>query len=132
MNTKLFLAEDDVEDIEFFTNIISEIAPEIQISFAKNGIELMSLLESEKQYPDFIFLDLNMPFKNGIECLQEIKKSVKWKHIKTVILSTSCNPEKKKELYKMGADLCLQKPNSFNILKDTLSKCLQMDWDTLK
>ncbi|MFA9213199.1 MAG: response regulator [Candidatus Methylacidiphilales bacterium] len=105
---------------------------QIKIVATKNGNELVTLLEIENELPDFIFLDLNMPFKNGIECLQEIKKSVKWKHIKTVILSTSCNPEKKKELYKMGADLCLQKPNSFNILKDTLSKCLQMDWDTLK
>ena len=132
MNTNLFLAEDDVEDIEFFTDIISDISPDIQISVAKNGIELMRLLESEKQLPDFIFLDLNMPLKNGIECLQEIKMSAKWKHIKTVILSTSCNPEQKKKLYKMGADLCLQKPNSFSTLKDTLSKCLQMDWDTIK
>ena len=132
MNTKLFLAEDDVEDLEFFIDIVSGISPDIQISVAKNGIELLSLLESEKQLPDFIFLDLNMPLKNGIECLQEIKKSSKWGHIKTVILSTSCPPEQKKELYIMGADLCLQKPNSFSTFKDTLTKCLQMDWATLK
>ena len=132
MNTNLFLADDDVEDKEFFTDIISDISPDTQISVAKNGIELMRLLESEEQLPDFIFLDLNMPIKNGMECLQEIKKSAKWKHIKTIILSTSGNPEQKRELYKMGADLCLQKPNSFSTFKDTLSKCLQMDWDTIK
>ncbi len=132
MKTKLFLAEDDVEDMEFFIDIIFEISPDIQISVAKNGMELMGLLKSEKQLPEFIFLDLNMPLKNGIECLQEIKESVKWKEIITVILSTSCNPEQKRELYKMGADLSLQKPNSFSLFKDTLSKCLLMDWDTLK
>ncbi len=132
MNTKLFLAEDDVEDVELFNDIVSDISLDIQIFVAKNGIELMNLIESEKQLPDFIFLDLNMPLKNGIECLQEIKKSLKWGHIKTVILSTSCLPEQKKELYRMGADLCLQKPNSFSTFKDTLSKCLQMDWETLK
>lgn len=132
MNTKLFLAEDDSDDMELFIDIITGISPDIQISVAKNGIELMRLLESEKQLPDFIFLDLNMPLKNGIECLQEIKKSAKWKHIKTVILSTTCNPDQKTELYNLGADLCLQKPNSFSTFKNILSKCLQMDWATLK
>ena len=132
MNTNLFLAEDDAEDMKFFTDIISGISPDIKISVANNGIKLMCLLENAKQLPDFIFLDLNMPLKNGIECLKEIKKSAKWKRIITVILSTSCNPEQKKELYKMGADLCLQKPNSFSTFMDTLSKCLQMDWDTIK
>ena len=132
MNTKLFLAEDDSDDMELFIDIITGISPDIQISVAKNGIELMRLLESEKQLPDFIFLDLNMPLKNGIECLQEIKKSAKWEHIKTVILSTTCNPDQKTELYNLGADLCLQKPNSFSTFKNILSKCLQMDWATLK
>ena len=132
MNGNLFLAEDDIEDMELFIDIISGIQPDTQISVAKNGIELMRLLESEKQLPDFIFLDLNMPLKNGIECLQEIKKSTKWKHIKTVILSTSCNHEQKSELYNLGADLCLQKPNSFSTFQNTLSKCLQMDWAPLK
>ena len=132
MTTNLFLAEDDVEDIEFFTNIISDISPDIKISVANNGIQLMGFLENSKQLPDLIFLDLNMPLKNGIECLQEIKNTAIWKRIKTVILSTSCNPEQKKELYKLGADLCLQKPNSFSTFKDILFKCLQMDWATLK
>ncbi len=132
MNTNLFLAEDDVEDIKFFTDIILEISPDIKISSAKNGIELMSLLESEKQLPDFIFMDLNMPIKTGFECLKEIRSSEKFKAIKIVILTTSSQREQIKEVYKMGADLYLQKPNSYSKFKDTLSKCLQMDWDSLK
>ena len=132
MNTNLFLAEDDDEDIKFFTDIISDISPDIQISIAKNGIELMSLLETEKQLPDFIFLDLNMPIKTGFECLKEIRSSEKWKAIKIVILSTSSQRDQIKEVYKMGADLYLQKPNSYSTFRDTLSRCLQMDWDSLK
>jgi CheY-like chemotaxis protein len=132
MNTQLFLAEDDVEDVEFFTDIISEISPDIKISVAKNGKELMSLLESEKQHPDFIFLDLNMPIKTGLECLKEIRSNEKWKSVKIVILSTSSHKDQINEVYKMGADLYLQKPNSYSIFKDMLSKCLQMDLASLK
>lgn len=132
MNTKLFLAEDDTEDIELFTDIISEISPGIEIAVAKNGLELMNLLESEIQYPDFIFLDLNMPIKTGFECLKEIKSREKWNAIKIVILSTSSHRDQINEVYKMGAQLYLQKPNSYSTFKDILSKCLQMDWDSLK
>lgn len=132
MHTKIFLAEDDIDDIESLTDIILEISPTIKISVAKNGNELMSLLESEQQHPDFIFLDLNMPVKTGFECLKEIRSSEKWKAIKIVILSTSSHQEQINEVYKSGADLYLQKPNSYNAFKNTLSKCLQMDWDSLK
>lgn len=132
MNTKLFLAEDDIDDIECLTYIISEISPAIEVSVAKNGNELMSLLESEKQPPDFIFLDLNMPVKTGFECLKEIRSSEKWNSVKIVILSTSTQREQIIEVYQMGADLYLKKPNSYSVYKDILTKCLQMDWDSLK
>ena len=132
MHATLFLAEDDDEDKELFTYIISEISPDIKISVANNGIKFMSLLDNATQLPDFIFLDLNMPLKTGFECLQEIKNSEKWKQIKTIILSTSSYPEQIEEVYKLGADLYLEKPNSYSRFKDSLSKCLQMDWDTLK
>jgi DNA-binding response OmpR family regulator len=132
MNTKLFLCDDDIDDIDSLKDIILEISPTIKISVARNGNELMSLLESEKQYPDFIFLDLNMPIKSGFECLKEIRSNKKWKAIKIVILSTSSHQEQINKVYKMGADLYLKKPNSYSAFKDILSKCLQMDWDSLK
>ena len=132
MNKKIFLAEDDIDEIESLTDIILEISPAIKISVTKNGNELMSLLENEKQLPEFIFLDLNMPKKTGFACLKEIRSCEKWKAIKIVILSTSSNQEQINELYQMGADLYLQKPNSYNSFKKMISKCLQMDWDKLK
>ena len=128
MNKKIFLAEDDIDEIESLTDIILEISPAIKISVTKNGNELMSLLENEKQLPEFIFLDLNMPKKTGFECLTEIRSNEKWKAIKIVILTTSSQREQINEVYKMGADLYIRKPNSYNAFKEILSKCLQMDW----
>lgn len=132
MHAHLFLAEDDEEDKDLFIYIISEISPDIKISVANNGINFMSMLNNAAELPDFIFLDLNMPLKTGFECLQEIKNSEKWKGIKTVILSTSSHTDQINELYKMGADLYLEKPNSYGKFKDSLSNCLNMEWDSLK
>jgi len=132
MSTKLFLGEDDIDDVAFFADIILEISPATKITVAKNGNELMSLLEIEKELPDFIFLDLNMPKKSGFECLKEIRDNEKWKAIKIVVLSTSSDQEQINEVYKMGADLYLQKATSYSGYKNNLFKCLQMDWDSLK
>ena len=129
----ILLADDDAGDCILFKDAIDQLKQNVSLEVCNNGFTLMKYLSNPKNHlPDFIFLDLNMPLKNGIECLQEIKKSAKWKHIKTVILSTTCNPDQKTELYNLGADLCLQKPNSFSTFKNILSKCLQMDWATLK
>jgi hypothetical protein len=38
MKTNVFLAEDDIDDIAFFTDIISEISSSISITVAKNGL----------------------------------------------------------------------------------------------
>lgn len=132
MHAHLFLAEDDDEDKDLFAYIISEISPDLKISFANNGIKFMTLLNNAEVLPDFIFLDLNMPLKTGFECLQEIKNTEKWKQIKTIILSTSSHPEQIEEVYKLGADLYLEKPHSYSRFKDSIYKCLQMDWDSLK
>jgi len=128
MNTKVLLVDDDIDDIESLTDIILEISPDIKLSVAKNGNEMISLLEGETQLPDFIFLDLNMPIKTGFECLKEIRSSEKWKAIKIVILTTTSHREQINDVYKMGADLYIRKPNSYTAFKDILSKCLQMDW----
>lgn len=128
MNMKLLLVDDDIDDIESLTEIIFEISSTIQLSMAKNGDEMMTLLENEEQLPDFIFLDLNMPIKTGFDCLKEIRSNDSWKDIKIVILTTSSHRDQIDEVYKMGADLYIRKPNSYSAFKEILSRCLQMDW----
>lgn len=50
------------------------------------------------------------------------------KAIKVVILSTSSDQEQINEVYKMGADLYLQKATSYSAFKNNLSIALQIDW----
>ena len=121
----IVLAEDDEEDVDFFKEALSEIEIDIQVTVVKNGILLIKYLETTQELPDIIFMDLNMPFKNGVQCLEEIKKVDKWKTIKTIILSTSSNKDQIEKLYELGADLYLTKPTSFNELKRQLSECVQ-------
>jgi CheY-like chemotaxis protein len=125
----VLLADDDDDDREFFTEVINEIAPRVKINSVKNGNALMTLINTpETILPDIIFLDLNMPCKNGKECLKEIKKSSRLRHIPVIIYSTSSNVKDIENAYNEGADLYVTKPNTCTDLKRIAKKVLNIDW----
>ena len=62
------LAEDDEDDVMFFRDAISELKLNVELEVAKDGSQLMEILHYQP-FPDVIFLDLNMPLRNGLECL---------------------------------------------------------------
>jgi DNA-binding response OmpR family regulator len=66
------------------------------------------------ELPVLIFLDLNMPLKNGFDCLKEIKKDDKLKSLPVIIYSTSGEEEVIKLVYKAGALFYIQKPDNFS------------------
>lgn len=129
---KLFLAEDDADDMDIFRDTLIEINPDINLLIAKDGLMLLNMLEAAAELPDLIFLDINMPIKNGFQCLQEIRASLKWKNIKIIVLSTSNDVEYIKNAYMLGADLFIPKASSYNEFKALLSKCLNFELDSLR
>ncbi len=64
--TNIFLAEGDDEDADIFKDALSELNLHTNLTIVQNGILLMNLLETSETLPDIIFLDLNMPLKNGL------------------------------------------------------------------
>ena len=122
MRKNIILAEDDEDDQMFFKEALHEISSEIDLHINDNGEELMSTLTKEcSLIPDIIFLDLNMPLKDGFTCLKEIRVNDKFKDCSVIILTTSNNPEHIELAYQFGADLFVSKPNNFYDLKTTLN-----------
>jgi CheY-like chemotaxis protein len=123
----ILLADDDDDDRLLFTDVLNEFSKESKLTFAHNGEHLMSLLYSGT-IPDVLFLDLNMPLKNGIECLDEIRKDAKLKELPVVIFSTSSHPGTINRMYEIGAHLYIRKPNDFNNLRLVIRRVLGRDW----
>lgn len=119
--TNILLAEDDADDRELFLEAISMVAPEINVATFENGEKLMDHLNGSRQFPDCIFLDLNMPKKNGNDCLSEIRENQKTQQIPVIIYTTSLSTKDIDETYRRGATCFIRKPNSFRELKDLLS-----------
>lgn len=63
------------------------------LSVARNGEEALELLSKangeNRQFPDVVLIDINMPKMNGIELLENIRSNEAWKHLKCFIITTS-------------------------------------------
>lgn len=120
----ILLADDDDDDTSLFQEALEQVPTKTRLDVAENGMELMSILGQLQTKPDLIFLDMNMPVKNGMECLTEIRNSSSYKDIPVVILSTSIADYLIQSAYHAGANLYIQKPNSFSGLVNIIKKCL--------
>jgi CheY-like chemotaxis protein len=121
----ILLADDDESDRLLFTEAISELKIETIVHTVNDGVQLMEWLKMKKnQLPHLLFLDLNMPLKNGIECLREIRSNQRIKDISIAIYSTSDSEKVIEETFLNGANVYITKPNNFNMLRLVLEKAV--------
>lgn len=123
----IILAEDDFDDRLLFEEVIDELPVTVDLTTFNNGDELMKWLNRKKnRLPDALFLDLNMPRKNGFAALGEIKRDAKLQDLPVIIFSTSTNKEMIKQVFKDAAHYYIRKPASFQKLKELIYKSLKL------
>jgi DNA-binding NarL/FixJ family response regulator len=125
---KIWLADDDFDDCEIFEEALNKILPETILITIPNGDVLMKRLQNNLP-PDFLFLDINMPCKDGIDCLKEIRAIRKLSRLPIVIFSSSTQPNHIENSYGFGATLYYSKPCSFSSLISGLSNLFKMNWN---
>jgi len=124
----ILLAEDDEDDVTLFRAVLQEIAPHAELRRAKDGEQLMHML-NEQTLPDILFLDVMMPCKDGRQCIQEIRADTTFDKLPVVVYSYLTDPEMANFFYENGANAFMHKPYSFerlagllkNIFEDTSS-----------
>lgn len=125
----ILLADDDEDDRLFFKEAFQEIRVKTKVSTVNDGLELMNLLNNpDNTLPDIVFLDLNMPVKNGLECLNEIRNNSRLQNLAIAIYSTSSSEENIEEAFVKGANIYIKKPNDFSVLKVILEQVINMNW----
>lgn len=128
----IFYTDDDPDDQELFRDAISEIDHSLDLYIQNDGNELITLLDNPPPRPQLIFLDLNMPVKNGIEVLKEIRATDRLKDFPVVIFSTSDDEASINTTKKLGANFYITKPTSYNLLKKAIEYTITIDWKTFK
>lgn len=71
----ILIAEDDKDDFQLLKEAIENVLPKFNITHSRDGREFTKHI-NEGLEPDIIFLDLNMPFKSGVECLKEFRQEL--------------------------------------------------------
>src|SRR5688572_27672986 len=122
----IFLIDDDGDDREIFQTVLSGVDSSIKLLTACDGVDALEKLNTEAKDIDLIFLDINMPRMDGIECLQQLKKNNKYKEIPVIIYSTTSQENFVNKTLALGALSYLTKSNSFEALSDSLKKILDL------
>ncbi len=121
----ILLADDDEADRYLFTEAFSELELVTIVHTVNSGVQLLERLNLKNvRVPHLIFLDLNMPGKNGLDCLKEIRSIEKLKELSIAIYSTSGNEQDIEETFINGANVYITKPNDFSSLKQVLKKAV--------
>jgi CheY-like chemotaxis protein len=114
----ILLADDDADDRFFFDKVLKKLPLPTRLATVADGEKLMTYLsENYWDLPDVLFLDLNMPRKNGLECLVEIKNNEKLKDLPVVIYSTHLHEKDAGLLFEKGAHYYIRKTDMIELSK---------------
>jgi CheY-like chemotaxis protein len=122
----ILLADDDIDDCSFFREALEELQRPASLTTVNDGEQLMTLLNASLQLPDVVFLDINMPRKNGFECLLEIMSNDKLKALPVIIFTTTFEQEAADRLYRYGAQYFICKPAAFSDFKKLIQQALML------
>lgn len=121
----ILLIDDDEDDFFFFREAVRSISDDISVAYEPEISASPAKLE--ELHPDIIFLDINMPKRDGFECLRLIKQSP-YKDVPVVIYTTTRNQTFIKQAYETGAHLFFTKPFSFDTLVTALRHIINLNW----
>jgi CheY-like chemotaxis protein len=120
MSNRVLLVEDD-ETTNFIHKILLKSVGIKEINEAMNGLDAFDYLE--KDCPDIIFLDINMPVMDGWEFLNEKEMKAVCKSVKIVMLTSSIRPEDKKKAENYSSVIAyLEKPLTAEKIKELKPK----------
>lgn len=116
--TRIFLVDDDPDDRFLFEEALGEASPGIEFDSARDGMDALDKLQTAPVLPQLVFMDVNMPRMNGMDCLKALKQDLRLAQLEVFMYSTSSHY---REVCKdLGASAYIEKPDDFGKLRDLL------------
>lgn len=107
MTNKILIADDDPHNLELILEYLADKPNELL--YAINGVSAIKL--AQKELPDLILMDWEMPILNGIEAVKELQNDPVTKDIPIIIVSgIMLKPSDLKQALDTGAVDFIQKP----------------------
>jgi CheY-like chemotaxis protein len=111
----ILLVEDNHGDAVLTYEAFKSCKTPVDLIRVRDGEEAMLYLRKEGRYagvriPDLILLDLNMPKKNGLEVLKEVKSDHRLQEIPVMVLTSSQSNRDTEDTYEAKANFYMVKP----------------------
>ena len=118
MTKKILVVDDEPDILKVITFRVKKL--EYEVVTATNGQEALDLIQKEE--PDLILLDIELPVMNGYEVCQRVKTNEKLKHIPIIFLSANSASKIAERAKEFNADDYLIKPFDFEELSKKIKK----------
>lgn len=119
---RIFFADDDPDDLLMFAQAMEDLKQEFEVFYSGDHIE------EHLNKPSMVFLDINMPKRNGFEILELIRNQYSKTQLPVIMFTTANDAAMVEKSRLLGANLFLVKPDSFWDLTLALKSVLKMDW----
>ncbi|MEO9871457.1 response regulator [Ekhidna sp.] len=115
---------------ELRTYLQSILSSDFRVYLAANGASALDLLQTEKM--DLIITDLMMPYMDGFELVDHLKKDKELKKVPVMVVSARTDKEEKLDLISKGAEDVISKPFDKEELIAKIQNIMSRDWDSNK
>lgn len=124
----IFYTDDDEDDLSIFADAVESIPQNIKLQTYSGSQNFLNAISDPSVVPSVVFLDLNMPGKNGFDVLKELRDSDDKKDIPVVIYSTSSEPGNIERCLDLGANCFITKPVLMSDIIKAIEHAIQIDW----
>jgi response regulator of citrate/malate metabolism len=121
----ILIVDDDLEDSEFFTTVMQEIDPSINVAIAASKDELFHNLK--QQVPDILFMDSFIQHESGHASIKEIRHNSSFAQLPIVMYTGADNMKSIKTAFEAGASAYIVKPHTLTEIREVLLKLLDKD-----
>ena len=113
----LLIVDDNIQFVKRMISLLSEVDDICDLHTAHNYDEAFFQLDKET---DLVLLDIQMPGKNGMNILKQIKDSSN--NCEVVMLTNSTGDYYREQCQKLGALFFLDKTNDFELVPDMIKE----------
>lgn len=122
------IAVDEAEEASFLALVVDDSRTQrmvatsqletvgIETATAENGAVAIDWLNTTENLPDVILLDVEMPVKDGIQTLREIRKSARYSHIPVIMVTSRTGVKHRTLAEEAGCNGYMGKPFNFRML----------------
>jgi CheY-like chemotaxis protein len=123
----ILLADDDYTDRLLFRDALEELPIATHLTTVEDGEQVIEVLSTKgRKLPDVLFLDLNMPRRNGFSSLSIIKRNIQLQDLPVVVFTTARDHDTVKHVFRDAAHYFIHKPGDFSHLKRVIYEAITL------